>query len=134
MTAHRYFCLVGVFLTIGACIYILFREPVIFTSFLFDRVKDLPLITLPDNIWSYGLRYVLPDALWCAALLSYASTMESHLMRCVAVMIASALEFGQLMGIIPGTFNLNDLTVYTLITLLFILIWKKRKKTRSQCL
>ncbi len=134
MTAHRYFCLVVVFLTIGACIYILLREPVFFTSFMFDRVEDLPLIQLPDNIWSYGLRYVLPDALWCAALLSYASTMESSLMRSIAVMIAPAMEFGQLMEIVPGTFNLDDLIVYTLITLIFILIWRKRKKTRSQCL
>lgn len=132
MNAHRHIYHAGMFMVIGGIIYILFREPVLFTIPLLGSSTMQPLVSLPDNLWSNTLRFVVPDALWCAALLTYASTISSKFLRLIAVFLAPVLEFGQLVRLIPGTFDIIDITVYTLIIIIFILKWKSTK-TNSQC-
>ncbi len=131
MNAHRHYFNAAGLLAIGAIIYVLFREPVIFTELIHVSPENQPLVPLPDTLWSYALKYVVPDAVWCLALLTFASSMHSRCLKAVAVVIAPGMELGQLAGIIPGTFDIVDLTVYIIITLIFLIKWK-RTNTASQ--
>ena len=112
---------------LGVCIYVLFREPVIFTEPLTQHGIHLPVFPLSKGFWSYLLKYILPDALWLVALLLYASTMKSQILRGVAILIAPLFEVGQLFGLINGTFDFIDLIVYIIITLIFIAKWKRKE-------
>lgn len=133
MTTYRHFYLSAVLLAIGILIYILFRQPVIFTDLLLDTHRQQPLIPLTENIWTYMLRYIAPDALWCTALLTYATSISNKMLKAVAVIMAPAMELCQLCGLIPGTFDIADLIAYILITIIFLLKWKN-SNSDSQCL
>lgn len=114
----------------GACLYLLFREPVIFTKPLLEGI-NLPIIPLKDTFIGNVLRYLLPDALWCGALLSYATTIRETWLKLIFAMLPLMLEFGQLFHIVPGTFDIADIITYTLITTIFLIIWKNLK-SKSQ--
>lgn len=120
----------GLLLAAGGVVYILFREPVAFTR-LFVNPEILPLIRLPHNLWCDALRYQASDALWCIALLTYATSLESKGLRMTFISTPLLLEFGQLTEVIPGTFDIADLCTYTVLSIIFVLKWKKRK-TDSQ--
>lgn len=106
----------------GTAIYVLFRKPVWFTHYF---ISETPLIRLPENGFSYFLLYNLPDALWDISLLCYISTSENKYLRTTALLIGPLYEAGQLTDIIPGTFDILDMTVYFIVSLIFILQWKK---------
>ncbi len=128
MIVHRnIFCAV-IQITLGTLIYILLREPVYFTEPIIGSMPNTPLITLPDNMWSYALKFILPDALWCTALLLYASIIEYKALRLVVIILAPSMELGQLAGIVPGTFDPVDLLIYFLLTLIFITQWERTKQ------
>lgn len=130
MNRWRHLIFSGLLITIGAIIYILFRESVIFTLPFTGNPESLPLVALPDNILTDILRYQLPDGLWCCAVLMYASTIESRMLRLIAAVMPVGMEFGQLAGFMPGTFDIADLIVYTVITIIFLLKWKRKN---SEC-
>lgn len=116
----------------GAIVYLLFREPVIFTTPFLNVADHLPLIPLPDNILSYALRFILPDGLWCVALMVYASSLDSRTLRFIASVLPISMELGQFWGLVPGTFDIADLIVYSLIAFIFILQWKNSKSISLQ--
>lgn len=128
----RYNILMVVLLMItGAIIYILFREPVIFTKRLMECYGHSPIITLPNTNWAYFILYYLPDILWCTALLCYASTIQYKPQRIIAVLLAPTFEICQLLDTIPGTFDILDLIFYITIIQLFLLKWTKPLKKRN---
>ena len=115
---HIYISVV-VFMVIGTIIYIFFRTPVLFTIPFISGGTE-PLIPLTNNIWSYALKYVVPDILWCISLLLYATTIHHRILRILAVSTPPFLEISQLFKFIPGTFDIIDLTAYIIITIIFI--------------
>jgi len=119
-------------LTLGAGLYVFFRDPVIFTAPLTECGLHLPLIPLEAGFWSDLLRFTLPDALWVVALLTYASTIKHTALRVIALLFAPLYEMGQLLGLIWGTFDITDLTVYLIITIIFITKWTKKEKPSQQ--
>lgn len=125
----RYIATSIVMLVFGATIYILFREPVIFTEPLTRHGISLPIIPLAPGSGSYILKFLLPDALWLVALLLYSSTIKFSALRVVAILIAPIMEICQLLGLIWGTFDFIDIIVYIIITLIFIKQWKRKERT-----
>ncbi|MDE5799483.1 MAG: hypothetical protein K2H74_00495 [Paramuribaculum sp.] len=128
---HKIFW-IALLMIAGAIVYILFRVPVIFTMPFQNIADQLPLISLPDNTLTYALRFIIPDVLWCVALLIYASVLQSSILRYIALAMPVGMELGQYFGFIPGTFDIADLTAYLLITFIFILKWKKSKSISLQ--
>lgn len=133
MKLNRQICIAVGLLTIGACIYILFRESVFFTLPFVDPNSPLPIIELPDNTLSHVLLYIVPDALWCTALMCYASTIKSPSMRVMAVCLAPLMELGQMTDIIPGTFDIADLVTYILIIIIFLQKWRRTEPKSPHC-
>lgn len=123
MNVHRHFFIALLLIIAGTVIYIFFREPVYFTRPFISE----PLFSLPDNAWSYVLRYLLPDAFWCAALLTYAATIQNQLVRMVAMLLPATMEMAQMSPYVPGTFDMLDLTIYIILTIIFM---RKMKKTK----
>lgn len=119
-------------LVLGVCIYVLFREPVIFTEPLSQHGIQLPVIPLAKGFWSYILKFILPDAIWLVALLLYASTIKSLVLRGVAILMAPLFEIGQLLGLINGIFDFIDLIVYIIIISIFIAQWKRKESNLQQ--
>lgn len=126
MNAHRHYFIATLLIIAGALVYVLFREPVFFTHAFVDE-SALPVISLPDNVWNYALRYLLPDALWCSALLIYAETIQNSVVKWIAVSIPFVMELAQMSECVPGTFDIVDLTIYIILTIIFLLKWKKSK-------
>lgn len=126
-TKNRYIIISVLILSFGVCLYVLFREPVIFTEPLTRYGIHLPVIPISSGFGSYIIKFILPDALWLVALLLYASTLKFSGLRVIAILMAPLIEIGQLLGIIEGTFDFMDLTVYIIITLIFIKQWKRKE-------
>ncbi len=116
---------------VGAAIYVLFREPVIFTRHLIGA----PLINLPDCALRSFILYHAADALWCLALLIYADTFTSRWLKVLAAAMPFMMETAQLFGAVPGTFDVLDMATYAAISIIFynnqhILSTMKQCKTR----
>lgn len=122
--ACRIIVLSSLCLIAGAVIYVLFREPVYFTESL-DEILHLPVIKLKDGIVTTILLYYVPDALWCLALMLYATVSQSQWFRTVALICPAILEVLQLSEHIPGTFDPIDLSIYLIISIIFFSLWKK---------
>lgn len=129
MNVHRHLFIALLMIVVGGLVYLLFREPVYFTRLFISDPDILPLIKLPDNAWSYILRYFLPDALWCTALLTYAATVKNRWMRLGAISMPVAMEIAQMLPFVPGTFDIIDLTIYIILTIIYTIKMKKTKIT-----
>lgn len=127
MIIHRHFFAIFLLL-IGATIYIIFREPVLFTQPLLDTFGKTPFVKLDSSVLNNIIRFHLPDALWCTALLLYVPTFGNKFFKIIAVLMSPIMELGQLIGFIPGTFDIFDLITYTTITIIFLIVWKKRNQ------
>ena len=109
-------------IAIGAMIYVLFRTT---TLLVFDWLETVRLlqpslhlrqacseIRLPD--W---LLYSLPDGLWVYALTSWMILIWDRKPPLPWLLVGIALglggELGQLMGIVPGTYQNLDMIFYT---------------------
>ena len=76
------------------------------------------------------LLYCFPDGLWYAALLILQSSLVNQektgkIMLLLSMLLPFMLEFAQLFGLIPGTFDCYDLITYLIILILFIPCAKK---------
>lgn len=118
-------------LFLGSMIYILFREPVIFTKPLLFLFDSLPLISLPDKLICNVIKYYLPDILWCLAVTLYSLNAPNLFSRIATILLPIIMEISQLYDIIPGTFDLIDITIYITIATI-TLLWKIRNQ-RKQC-
>lgn len=123
----------------GSLIYILFRSSSLKMFIWFERINILDVIENIRNftfIYSNNLPnfilYSLPDGLW---LFSYVSVVlylwknelkSENLFWVFSVPLISIIsELGQILKIIPGTFDIIDLLMYLLGTILPFIIYKK---------
>ena len=130
----------------GGLLYISFRQDTLKMFSWFDSVNlsvaisELRLITLPltDHLPNWFL-YSLPDGLWLFSYLSillavWNNSISMHNIHWLLLVPAIAIvsEFGQLFGIVPGTFDIFDLTFYLGGTILPILIFTNSKTIKSK--
>ena len=128
-------------LIIGLCIYILFRQNVLFIEFLFG-VKD-GVFCHADLIspLPYFIVYCLPDGLWYLALLltndligNLLHSQNDRFSLIIDTLTMSApflMEIGQATGYLTGTFDICDIMTY-LFTLITYTLWI-RKKSVVEC-
>ncbi|SEN89936.1 hypothetical protein SAMN05444671_2386 [Flavobacterium sp. CF108] len=123
----------------GSLIYILFRTSNLKMFIWFDELKILDIInSLRSFTVSYSshlpniILYSLPDGLW---MFSYVSLVlflwkneikNENLFWILIIPIISIIsELGQLIKIVPGTFDSSDLLMYFLGTTLPFIIYRK---------
>ena len=132
MTKNTYIAFL--LLVIGAAVYAIFRQDVIFlaplqgTSFLEWIKID---ITYQGNIFVYFLLFVLADILWYLALLLvqvqfYNRGIWNKILFYTAAILPFIHEFGQYFNIFAGTFDWVDVIAYILTFLIFMLVWKRK--------
>jgi hypothetical protein len=128
-------------LLLGGLIYITYRTE---TLLMFSWFENLRLQFITDafrsNIFLQNLnipdwiKFSLPDALWLFSftytilfLWNFTITRQSIIWICVAPVIGLVSELGQLVSIIPGTFDVTDLILLILAALLPLLTVKNLK-------
>jgi|TARA_B110000858_G_C17627128_1_gene391773 hypothetical protein len=131
-------------LLMGGLVYVLFRQDTLKMFNWFERinllatVSELRLCTLPltDYLPNWFL-FSLPDGLWLFSYLSILlvvwnneiSKNNIHWLLLVPT-IAIASEIGQLLRIIPGTFDIVDLIFYVAGTIFPILMFSNLKSIK----
>tara|TARA_B110000977_G_scaffold96214_1_gene126947 strand:- start:3075 stop:3518 length:444 start_codon:yes stop_codon:yes gene_type:complete len=140
--------ILGNFLTLllGGLVYISFRQDTLKMFNWFDSVNlseaisELRLYTLPlaDFLPNWFL-YSLPDGLWLFSYLSvllvvWDNVITKHNIHWLLLVPVVAIfsEIGQLFKIVPGTFDILDLTFYLCGTVLPILIFTNSKTIKSK--
>ena len=133
-------------LLLGCFIYISFRQDTLkmfswFASInLSGVISELRLFTIPlsEHLPNWFL-YSLPDGLWLFSYLSvllrvWDNAITKHNIHWLFLvpMVAIFSEIGQLFEIVPGTFDILDLTFYLGGTLLPILIYTNSKTIKLQ--
>jgi hypothetical protein len=123
----------------GSLIYILFRSSSLKMFIWFERIHILDVIenirkftSIYSNNLPNFILYSLPDGLW---LFSYVSLVlylwknelkSENIFWVFSVPLISIIsELGQIFKIIPGTFDIIDLLMYLLGTILPFIIYKK---------
>ena len=82
------------------------------------------------NLFCQFLMFNLPDALWCVALfLVQPNPLKFgwNAIIILSVLLPFLHEIMQGLQILPGTFDPVDLIAYTIIFIIFLIIWKKEK-------
>lgn len=136
MSKHqRYtFALLSLLLLIlGAIIYIYMRQNIIFVLNLPFEFRTQISKEVCYGSPRYLLIYVLPDALWYAALLLCQLALMSNsvvgkIILSTAIISPFVLELGQSVGLVNGTFDVLDLLSYLFVLTFFILWYKKSLK------
>lgn len=113
-------------LVIGASIYFIFRDDVVFIRFF--NLKTQVHECYDDSIIIAFVRYNLSDALWALSLMLFLSFQGTRGVRIVGLLVPVIMECLQLIKFFPGTFDLVDLSVYVVITVIFFVKWKVRNE------
>lgn len=121
----------------GGFVYAVFRTDNAFMFNWFGKVGVSGFIynlreTLGDFSIYYWVKYNLPAALWLLAYLfaiasiwsNYKETTCFKFFIWLMPFMALMTEVLQLMGIIPGTFDISDILSYFIVTTLFLAINK----------
>jgi hypothetical protein len=126
----------GLPLVLGGCIYLLWRSTSLLMFRWFDAAGLLPAIA-EVRLFAAFVRphlptwfiYSLPDAAWvaCGVLLFAAIwSGSSHPVRHFWVLLAPSLalggEFAQLFRLLPGTFDMADVTTCTLLSAISVVL------------
>lgn len=128
----------------GGLIYVLFRQDSLkmFSWFesvnLSNSISEMRLFTLPLSIYLPDwFLYSLPDGLWLFSYVSFllvvwGNVISKHNIHWVILvpLIAIFSELGQLIKVIPGTFDVVDLCSYVLGAVLPILIFANLKTNK----
>jgi len=127
---------------IGAFIYVVWRSTGLWwfiwakTVSLENEVTFIRTIFAPiRNYLSHWILYSLPDALWVYAATAYMlliwskrKNYEKYIWLFVGPCLGVGSELAQLAGKVPGTFDLCDLTMLIIASILpFILLSRKEK-------
>lgn len=126
-------------LLIGSLIYILFRKSTLKMFSWFETIGIMNLINqIRKNAILYGNKlpdiflYSLPDGFWIFSYISLILYLWKNELKTenlfwifIIPLIAILSEIGQLMCIVPGTFDILDLLMYLLGTALPFIIYKK---------
>lgn len=122
----RSYILSLIYLIIGTSIYVFFRQDVYFLTFLQKYMRYFSSFKLPDSIFTDFIIYNLSDAMWCLAMLTVVFTFDSRHLKIIALILPIGMEICQLAKWMPGTFDPLDLTIYLIISIFFILLWKRK--------
>ena len=128
----------------GGLIYVLFRQDSLkmFSWFesvnLSNSISEMRLFTIPLSIYLPDwFLYSLPDGLWLFSYVSFllvvwGNVISKHNIHWVILvpLIAIFSELGQLIKVIPGTFDVVDLCSYFLGAVLPILIFANLKTNK----
>ena len=76
--------------------------------------------------------YNLSDALWALAILFFVSGQQQRFIRICGLVIPPLMELAQYFHLIPGTFDIIDLTIYLIITISFLIKWEIEKRTQRR--
>ncbi len=128
----------------GGLIYVLFRQDSLKMFSWFESVNlsnsifEMRLFTLPLSIYLPDwFLYSLPDGLWLFSYVSFLlvvweNVISKHNIHWVLLvpLIAIFSELGQLIKVIPGTFDVVDLCSYFLGAVLPILIFANLKTNK----
>ncbi len=128
----------------GGLIYVLFRQDSLKMFSWFESVNlsnsifEMRLFTLPLSIYLPDwFLYSLPDGLWLFSYVSFllvvwGNVISKHNIHWVLLvpLIAIFSELGQLIKVIPGTFDVVDLCSYFLGAVLPILIFANLKTNK----
>lgn len=127
-------------ITIGGYIYILYRP---LHLIMFKAIEEVHLMNIVLWLRKYSEKiilpefvlYSLPDAIWMYSfnyfLLTYLKTEKRKRNFCsfISFIFVIGSELGQFIGLVRGTYDLNDLLAYTLgFILSYILVNQKNKK------
>ncbi|MBO7132591.1 MAG: hypothetical protein J6W06_00325 [Bacteroidales bacterium] len=119
----------------GSLVYLFFRPDIILFKWI--GISDL-LASIKcetdggGGFLHYFMMYCLSDVLWYSALLILASTFYvrgsvlSKLLFGVMIIMPFLLEFLQLAGLLPGTFDWYDIVFYCLTLIIFVLLWIRK--------
>lgn len=131
-------------LLLGGLIYVTYRTD---TLIMFSWFKNLQLQSITDAFRSNTflqkldvpdwIKFSLPDALWLFSftytnllLWDFTITKQSIIWICLAPVIGLVFEIGQLVNVIPGTFDLTDLVLLILAALFPLLTPLKNLKSK----
>lgn len=121
-------------LTLGGAIYLFFREPVLFTSWIpsiwWAEIPHYGHLINAESFMGGFFLYSLADALWYGSLLIIeyqlrSNTLFSRIMILTTVTLPFVYEVLQRIGFVSGTFDWNDILAYLLTLLIFILCTRK---------
>ncbi len=115
-------------LCLGLCVYLLFNQTTYIYSFLPDWLR-FQQITVDNDVLDMLLKNYCADLLWA---ISFTFVVQSILMLkppkvyllLFTTVLGVAIEIMQLFSIINGTFDLFDILVYFLGSLISIIIIK----------
>ena len=125
----------GILIVAGSIVYLFFRPNIILFNKLgvTDFLSGIQIeVNASHNFFVYFLMYCLSDVLWYLALLILASTFYvrgsvlSKLLFGVMIIMPFLLEFLQLAGLLPGTFDWYDIVFYCLTLIIFVLLWIRK--------
>lgn len=123
-----------IFILAGVLIYSFYRQDVFFLK-PFSGILPSEFCHNTDfNIICQFLLFNLPDALWCAALfLLQPNPLKEgwNVLIIISILLPFLHEILQGINLLPGTFDLLDLTLYVIIFIIFLIIWKKEKDSRK---
>lgn len=107
-------------------IYILFRNDVIFLEL--TGFNHLNIIQLGESPVEKFILYNLSDALWALSIMFFVSWQNDRIIRVAGLILPIVMELLQAGGMIPGTFDFIDLSIYCYISISFIILWKRKKE------
>lgn len=113
-------------LLLGAMMYLLFREDIIFINLL-KLNKVCHRHSLGESAFAYWFIYCFPDALWYISLILFQTVLSRHyntLCRVafwvIILALPYALEILQYLRLMYGTFDWWDMITYLVITILLL--------------
>lgn len=134
------YCVLPVF--IGGIIYVCFRSDNLLMFNWFEligiskNINELRNTHHVQNIVLYDwIKFSLPDALWLFSMINsilfiwdFSIKIETKLWLAIIISIGLFSELGQLICIIPGTFDFLDLCLIIVFTISPFIIFKKQLK------
>lgn len=102
-------------IAVGASIYIGWRSPDLQVFHWIENLGAASLIVRPTTPIASWMLYSLPDGLWCLAFTNWMLLIWNRAVPWVwtGVILGVTTELGQLLGIVPGTYELLDIGFYT---------------------
>lgn len=133
-------CISFLLLVLGALIYLVFRQDVLFLQWMDAEVLEyikVPVTHNEGNPFSYLLLFSLADALWYAALLTIQLALcdggaVGRWLFGLSIAFPFLFESMQWLGAIPGTFDWLDIVTY-LLTLITFLLCQRKHFSRFWC-
>lgn len=113
-------------LIVGALVYVVFRNDVLFLKLL--GVQADVEVNIAPSLLSQFILYNLSDTLWALSLMLFLSTQTNRVVRFCGLMLPIVMESLQAFRSVPGVFDFVDLLIYILISITFYKRWKRKRE------